>query len=115
MELRLHSGFFNAFICVEFPGGYLASFDDVLGGQEDDEEFLHNPLNVYNLIRHVAVGWSVVEQTLKQEKQERSGQLSKRVKKVLNRLIILSFRHARTVGMSKKQHAGKIELEIMIS
>jgi len=59
----------------------------VLGGQEDDEEFLHNPLNVYNLIRHVAVGWSVVENTLKQEKQERSGQLSKRVKKVLNRLV----------------------------
>jgi len=59
----------------------------VLGGQEDDEEFLHNPLNVYNLIRHVAVGWSVVENTLKQEKQERSGQLSKRVKKALNRLV----------------------------
>jgi hypothetical protein len=68
-----------------FTGGYLASFDDVLGGQEDDDEFLHNPLNVYNLIRHVAVGWNVVEQTLNQEKQERPGQLSKRVKKVLNR------------------------------
>jgi hypothetical protein len=53
---------------------------------------LHNPLNVYNLIRHVAVGWSVVEQTLKQEKQERSGQVSKRVKKVLNRLDIVSKR-----------------------
>ena len=49
---------------------------------------MHNPLNVYNLIRHVAVGWSVVEQTLKQEKQERPGQLSKRVKKVLNRFVI---------------------------
>ena len=68
-----------------FVGGYVASFDDALGGQDDDDEFLHNPLNVYNLIRHVAVGWGIVEQTLKEEKKERPGQLAKRVKKVLNR------------------------------
>jgi len=49
-------------------GGYVASFDDVLGGQDEDEDFLHNPLNVYNLIRHVAVGWHVVEDVLSQVK-----------------------------------------------
>lgn len=44
----------------------MASFDDVLGGQDEDDEFLHNPLNVYNLIRHVAVGWNAVEEVLRQ-------------------------------------------------
>ncbi len=55
--------------------------------QDDDESFLYNPLNVYNLIRHVAVGWQVVEQTLSQERQRRSGgdQLPKRVRRVLAR------------------------------
>ena len=43
-------------------GAYLASYDDVIGDQDDDETFMHNPLNVYNLIRHVAVGWPIVEQ-----------------------------------------------------
>ena len=81
--LENHTKWFKElFHCL---GGYVASFDDAIGGQEDDEEFLHNPLNVYNLIRHVAVGWNIVEQTLNQEKQERPGQLSKRVRKVLNR------------------------------
>ncbi len=47
-------------------GGYVASFDDVLGGQDEDDDFLHNPLNVYNLIRHVAVGWNAVEDVLRQ-------------------------------------------------
>ena len=45
-------------------GSYIASYDDVIGDQEEDEEFMHNPLNVYNLIRHVAVGWPVIEQVL---------------------------------------------------
>ncbi len=41
---------------------------------------------MYNLIRHVAVGWQVVEQTLNQEKQRRpDGQLPKRVRRVLAR------------------------------
>jgi hypothetical protein len=44
-------------------GSYIASYDDVIGDQdEDDDTFMHNPLNVYNLIRHVAVAWPIVEQ-----------------------------------------------------
>ena len=45
-------------------GTYIAAFDDVIGDQEGDETFTHNPLNVYNLIRHVAVGWPLVEQVI---------------------------------------------------
>lgn len=66
-------------------GGYLASYDDVIGGQDEDETFLHNPVNVYNLIRHVAVGWSVVEQILNEEKKQKKGELPKRVRRVLAR------------------------------
>merc|ERR1712141_317231 len=66
-------------------GNYLASFDDVLGGQEDDETFLYNPVNVYNMIRHVAVGWAVVEESLDHEKKMKKGQLPKRVRRVLAR------------------------------
>ena len=55
-------------------GAYLASYDDVLGEQDDDETFLHNPLNVYALIRHVAVGWGIVENALEQEKNKRKGE-----------------------------------------
>lgn len=32
-------------------GAYVASYEDAIGEQEDDESFLYNPLNVYNLIR----------------------------------------------------------------
>ena len=32
-------------------GAYIASYEDALGEQDDDESFLFNPLNVYNLIR----------------------------------------------------------------
>lgn len=32
-------------------GAYIASYEDAIGEQDDDETFLHNPLNVYNLIR----------------------------------------------------------------
>ena len=63
----------------------MASFDDVLGGQEDDETFLYNPVNVYNMIRHVAVGWAVVEESLTHEKKMKKGQLPKRVRRVLAR------------------------------
>lgn len=68
-------------------GAYVASYEDALGEQDDDETFLHNPLNVYNLIRHVAVGWGVIEETLEKEKQRKGGkaQLPKRVRKVLAR------------------------------
>merc|ERR1719242_1628460 len=66
-------------------GNYLASFDDVLGGQEDDETFLYNPVNVYNMIRHVAVGWAIVDEGLNHEKKMKKGQLPKRVRRVLAR------------------------------
>ena len=41
---------------------YLASYAYVIGDQNGDETFMHNPLNVYNLLRHVAVGWPIVQQ-----------------------------------------------------
>merc|ERR1719210_1965989 len=66
-------------------GGYIASYDDVIGGQEEDETFLHNPVNVYNLIRHVAIGWMVVEGIFEDEKKARKGQLPKRVRRVMAR------------------------------
>ena len=47
-----------------------------------------NPLNAYNLIRHIAVGWLMVENALEEEKkhrQEVGAQLPKRVKKILAR------------------------------
>ena len=68
-----------------FLGNYIASYDDVLGGQDDDETFLYNPVNVYNLIRHVAVGWGIVEQSLEHEKSMKKGQLPKRVRRVFAR------------------------------
>ncbi len=69
-------------------GAYVSSFEDVLGEQDDDETFLYNPLNVYALIRHVAVGWGVVEETLGKERQKQKqigGDVAKRVRKVLAR------------------------------
>ena len=68
-----------------FVGNYLASYDDVLGGQEDDETFLYNPVNCYNLIRHVAIGWGIVEQVLEDEKKMKKGQMPKRVRRVAAR------------------------------
>ena len=48
---------------IQHLGSYLASYDDVIGDQdEDDDTFMHNPLNVYNIIRHVAIGWPIIEQ-----------------------------------------------------
>ena len=48
---------------IQHLGSYVASFDDVVGDQdENDDTFMHHPLNVYNLVRHVAVGWPIVEQ-----------------------------------------------------
>ena len=48
---------------IQHLGSYVASFDDVLGDQdENDDTFMHHPLNVYNLVRHVAVGWPIVQQ-----------------------------------------------------
>ncbi len=66
-------------------GGYVASYDDVIGGQEEDETFLHNPVNVYNLVRHVAIGWMVVEGIFEDEKKIRKGNLPKRVRRVMKR------------------------------
>merc|ERR1719322_717250 len=66
---------------------YADSFEDVMGGQEVDETFIYNPLNVYNLIRHAAVGWPMVEARLNDEKERfPAGQkFPKRVRKVLKR------------------------------
>ncbi len=69
-------------------GAYVTSYDDVLGGQDEDDTFLHNPLNVYNLIRHVAVGWGIIEESLEKEKERRHGSLPKRVKRVLARYVL---------------------------
>ena len=49
---------------IQYLVSYLASYDDVIGDQDTDETFVYNPLNVYNLIRHVAVGWPVIEKVL---------------------------------------------------
>ena len=46
---------------------------------------MYNPVNVYNLIRHVAVGWGIVEQSLEHEKSMKKGQLPKRVRRVFAR------------------------------
>lgn len=69
-------------------GAYVSSYEDVIGEQEEDESFLHNPLNVYGLIRHVAVGWGIVEEALGKERERQKGaggNLPKRVRKVLAR------------------------------
>jgi len=73
---------------IQHLGSYLASFDDVIGDQdEDDDTFMHNPLNVYNLIRHVAIGWPIIEQVFDKEKaQFKEGQkFPKRVRHVTTR------------------------------
>merc|ERR1711892_1232614 len=44
-------------------GAYIQSFEDVVGDQEEEPSIMHHPINAYNLLRHVAVGWSVVEDT----------------------------------------------------
>lgn len=47
---------------------------------------MYNPLNVYVLVRHVAIGWPVVEQALNREKQRQEGaELPKRVRRLLAR------------------------------
>ncbi|TRY78772.1 hypothetical protein TCAL_01746 [Tigriopus californicus] len=66
-------------------GAYVASYEDIIGEQDEDETFMHNPLNVYNLIRHVAVGWGIIEDTLEKEKSTKGGNLPKRCKRVLAR------------------------------
>ena len=69
-------------------GAYVSSYEDVIGEQEEDESFLHNPLNVYGLIRHVAVGWGIVEEALGKEGQRQKGgggNLPKRVRRVMAR------------------------------
>ena len=73
---------------VQHLGTYINSYDEILGAQLEDKRFLLNPLNVYNLIRHVAVGWPVVEGVLKEEKEHREeidAKLPKRVKRILGR------------------------------
>ena len=36
-------------------GAYISSMMDVVGEQEEDTTFVHNPLNAYTLLRHCAV------------------------------------------------------------
>ena len=44
---------------------YVASFDDIVQKQNHSyDTFMHNPVNVYNLVRHVGIGWPVVEKVL---------------------------------------------------
>jgi len=41
---------------------YVASFDDIVQKQNRSyDTFMHNPVNVYNLVRHVGIGWPVAE------------------------------------------------------
>ena len=53
--------------------------------QEEEPSLVHHPVNAYNLMRHVAVGWSVVENTLEEEVKKKFGNVGKRVSKVLAR------------------------------
>ena len=46
---------------------------------------MHNPLNAYNLIRHVAVGWAVVEAAIEEDRGRRGGNIGKRMSHVLAR------------------------------
>jgi len=64
---------------------YIQSFEDILGDQEEDVSFMHNPLNAYNLIRHVAVGWAVVEAAIEEDRGRRGGNIGKRMSHVLAR------------------------------
>merc|ERR1740137_359492 len=66
-------------------GAYIQSFEDVVGDQEEEPSIMHHPVNAYNLLRHVAVGWGVVEDTLQQEVDRKSGNVGKRVLKVVER------------------------------
>jgi len=66
-------------------GAYIQSFEDVVGDQEEEPSIMHHPINAYNLLRHVAVGWSVVEDTLEQEVTRKRENVGKRVMKVINR------------------------------
>ena len=44
---------------------YVSSFDGIVQKQNHSyDTFMHNPVNVYNLVRHVGVGWPVVERVL---------------------------------------------------
>ena len=44
---------------------YVATFEDIVQKQNHSHDtFMHNPVNVYNLVRHVGIGWPVVEKVL---------------------------------------------------
>lgn len=66
-------------------GAYIQSFEDVVGEQEEEAAIMHNPINAYNLVRHVAVGWGVVESTLEDEVRRKFDNVGKRVRKVMDR------------------------------
>jgi hypothetical protein len=46
---------------------------------------VHHPLNAYRLLRHVAVGWGVVEAGLAADLQRRGGDGGTRLNRVLRR------------------------------
>ena len=56
-----------------------------MGDQEEEASMMHNPINAYNLIRHVAVGWGVVESTLEEDVKKKFNNVGKRVLKVIER------------------------------
>jgi Prolyl 4-Hydroxylase alpha-subunit, N-terminal region len=53
--------------------------------QAEDISFVHHPLNAYSLLRHVAVGWQVLEAGLKGELARRGGSGGSRLLRVLQR------------------------------
>ena len=46
---------------------------------------MHHPLNSYHLVRHLAVGWPIVEAVVEAEKAKKGGNLGKRLARILQR------------------------------
>ena len=71
-------------------GTYVASYEDILADQEEDPSFVHNPINAYMLVRHVAIGWNIVVDVIQDQKAKlKEGQkLPKRVRKVLVSIML---------------------------
>jgi hypothetical protein len=53
--------------------------------QEETVDFVHHPVNAYRLLRHVAVGWALVEAALQAELHRRGGSAGRRLTRVLRR------------------------------
>ena len=47
---------------------YVATFEDIVQKQNHSyDAFMNNPVNVYNVVRHVGIGWPVVEKVLRKQ------------------------------------------------